>query len=100
MLCNKKMLMTHGNACTCKVAVRHLLFASRDQQGSSQSGGMRGWGSCGVHNSITWMVKEDILSETWGAKSHLQSCMWEKLGLLSNILSILAAFHSFFPLVR
>lgn len=48
MFCNKKISMTHENACVCKVAVRLLMFVSRDKQGSSQSGGRKGWGVCVV----------------------------------------------------
>lgn len=44
--------------------------------------------------------KGEILNGTRGAKSHLQSCLWEKLGLSSSILwSFLAAPGCSFPLV-
>lgn len=98
-LCNQKMSVTHRNAHICKVAVRRSLFVSGEKRGSGRSGGRRGWRSVlcpqRLHGALG---KGDTSGETRGAKSNLQSCVWEKLGLISSILwSFVAAFHSSFP---
>lgn len=98
--CNRENVNDTWKCLYLQSTVRDLLFVSRDKQGSSQSGWMRGWGSAEGPQQHHVAGKGDAMSKTQGAKSHLQSSTWEKLGLISNILpSFLAAFHSSFPLV-
>jgi len=97
--------MTHGNACTCKVAVRHLLFVSRDKQGSSWSGGRRGWGSllCPQQHHMAWgrgyiewnagskkSPSKLRVRETWTHQQHLVEFPGSFLLLLSTGVMTLA----------